>query len=56
VTDVEARSAPEMPESWLVRDVVLDEDVLVEMPYPARVCFFDTGDRWQGPVRLDLPR
>ncbi len=54
--DADSGNAPEMPEGWSVRDVVLEEDLLVEMPYPARVCFFDTGDSWQGPVRLDLPR
>jgi hypothetical protein len=54
--DADSGNAPEMPEGWSIRDVVLDEDLLVEMPYPARVCFFDTGDSWQGPVRLDLPR
>ena len=52
--DAASGAAPTMPEGWSVREVTLEADLLVELPYPARVCFFDTGDSWQGPVRLDL--
>ena len=54
--DATTGDAPEMPEGWSVREVTLEDDLLVELPCPARVCFFDTGDSWQGPVRLDLSR
>lgn len=43
-----------LPEGWSVREVTLDRDLFVEVPYPARVCFFTSGHSFQGPVRLDL--
>ena len=43
-----------LPEGWSVREVTLEEDLFVEVPYPARVCFFMSGHSFQGPVRLGL--
>jgi len=45
-----------LPEGWSVRDVTLAEDLFVDVPYPARVCFFPSGHSFQGPVRLGLDR
>jgi len=35
-------------------EVRLDEDLFVDVPYPARVCFFSSGHSFQGPMRLEL--
>lgn len=43
-----------LPEGWSVRELTLKEDLFVELPYPARVCFFMSGHSFQGPVKLGL--
>jgi hypothetical protein len=43
-----------LPEGWSVREVTLERDLFVDVPYPARVCFFMSGHSFQGPVRLGL--
>jgi hypothetical protein len=43
-----------LPHGWSVREVVLQEDLYVEVPCPARVCLFPSGHSFQGPVRLGL--
>jgi hypothetical protein len=43
-----------LPTGWSVREVALEHDLFVEVPYPARVCFFTSGHSFQGPVRLGL--
>jgi hypothetical protein len=43
-----------LPEGWSVREVTLTDDLFVEVPHPARVCFFASGHSFQGPVRLGL--
>ena len=42
-----------LPAGWSVREVTLQQDLVVEVPYPARVCFFSSGHSFQGPVNLD---
>jgi hypothetical protein len=44
-----------LPDGWTLRTVVLDTDLVVDVPYPARVLFFPDGASWQGPLRLELP-
>jgi len=45
-----------LPEGWSVREVALTDDLFVDVPHPARVCFFTSGHSFQGPVRLGLGR
>ena len=39
-----------LPDGWTVREVTLKEDLFVEIPFPAKVCFFLSGHSFQGPV------
>ncbi|MCW5889512.1 MAG: hypothetical protein KIT14_03070 [bacterium] len=41
-----------LPDGWVVREVALDADLVVDLPCPTRVTFFTSGDSFQGPVRL----
>jgi hypothetical protein len=41
-----------LPDGWSVREVKLKEDLFVEIPFPAKVCFFASGDSFHGPVKL----
>ena len=41
-----------LPKDWSVREITLKEDLFVEVPFPARVCFFASGHSFQGPVSL----
>lgn len=43
-----------LPTGWTVRELTLQEDLFVEVPFPARVCFFTSGHSFQGPVTLNL--
>lgn len=40
-----------LPEGWLLRDVLLEEDWVVKLPAPATVFFFPNRDSFQGPIR-----
>jgi hypothetical protein len=42
-----------LPDGWSVREITLKEDLFVEIPFPAKVCFFASGDSFQGPVKLN---
>ena len=35
-------------------EATLDGDLFVDVPYPARGCFFTSGHSFQGPMRLEL--
>ena len=41
-----------LPESWSIREVTLKNDLILEIPCPARVCFFNNGDGFHGPVQI----
>ena len=41
-----------LPAGWSVRTIILTKDLIVEIPNPARVCFFKTGSGFHGPVNL----
>lgn len=41
-----------MPGEWTSRHVTIAEDLLVELPCPARVAIFDNGDIFHGPAAL----
>jgi hypothetical protein len=41
-----------LPKGWSIREITLKEDLFVESPFPARVCFFASGHSFQGPVSL----
>ncbi|ARN75219.1 hypothetical protein BST96_14500 [Oceanicoccus sagamiensis] len=43
-----------LPEGWTIRELTLEEDLFVEVPFPARVSFFASGDSFQGPVTLSV--
>ena len=43
-----------LPEGWYIREVTLAEDLFVDVPFPARVCFFTSGHSFQGPVKLGI--
>jgi hypothetical protein len=34
--------------------VTLQEDLFVDVPFPARVCFFTSGHSFQGPLTLSI--
>jgi hypothetical protein len=53
-TGAEADDRP-LPNGWSIRTVTLGDDLVVEIPNPARVAFFPDGAGYHGPVRLDLP-
>jgi hypothetical protein len=42
----------QLPEGWSIRSVTLAQDLVAEIPYPARVCFLRDGSSFHGPVRL----
>ena len=42
----------ELPEGWSIRSVTLAQDLVAEIPYPARVCFLRDGSSFHGPLRL----
>ena len=41
-----------LPDGWSIREITLQEDLILEIPNPARVCFFKTGSGFHGPVSL----
>ena len=41
-----------LPNAWSLREITLEEDLILEIPNPARVCFFKTGSGFHGPVSL----
>ena len=41
-----------LPEGWMIRKEILNQDLIVEIPCPARVCFFRTGHGFHGPVKV----
>ena len=41
-----------LPATWSIRAITLQEDLILEIPNPARVCFFKTGSGFHGPVTL----
>jgi hypothetical protein len=41
-----------LPNGRSEREVTLQEDLFLEILFPARVCFFLGGDSFQGPVKL----
>lgn len=43
-----------LPDGWTVREVTLKEDLFVDIPFPAKVCFFTSGYSFQGPLTLNL--
>ncbi len=43
-----------LPKGWTVHEITLEEDLMVEVPFPAKVCFFTSGHSFQGPVTLKL--
>ena len=43
-----------LPDGWTVREVTLTEDLFVDIPFPAKVCFFASGHSFQGPLTLNL--
>lgn len=42
-----------LPEGWATRQVAVHDDLVIDIPYPARVVIFFNGDIFHGPVRLD---
>lgn len=44
-----------LPSGWSVRSVLLESDLVVDLPCPTRAAFFfGSGDSFQGPVRLPV--
>jgi hypothetical protein len=43
-----------LPKGWTIREVTLQEDLFVDVPLPARVCFFTSGHSFQGPLTLSI--
>ena len=41
-----------IPSDWSVRRITLQEDLILEIPNPARVCFFKNGYGFHGPVKI----
>jgi len=41
-----------LPDDWSIREITLTEDLILEIPNPARVCFFKTGSGFHGPVKI----
>ena len=41
-----------LPEGWTIRKEILKQDLIVEIPCPARVCFFRSGHGFHGPVEI----
>ncbi len=39
-----------LPAGWSIRIIILTKDLILEIPNPARVCFFKTGSGFHGPV------
>jgi len=42
-----------LPEEWSIRTISLKKDVVLDIPNPARVCFFKTGSGFHGPINLE---
>jgi hypothetical protein len=42
----------QMPEGWTSRFITLTEDLIVDLPCPARVAIFNNGDIFHGPTKL----
>jgi len=42
-----------LPEGWTIRTITLAKDLILEIPNPARVCFFRTGSGFHGPVEIN---
>jgi hypothetical protein len=47
-------SARTMPDGWSTVTWSINDDLVVDLPYPARVAIFFNGDIFHGPVRLDI--
>ena len=45
-----------LPEGWSSRNLSVGEDLVLDLPYPARVVIFVDGSIFHGPVRLDAGR
>jgi hypothetical protein len=43
-----------LPEGWSAQTWTLEADLVVDIPYPARVAIFFNGDIFHGPVRLPV--
>lgn len=43
-----------LPEDWSIRKVTLQEELVVEIPCPSRVCFFNNGYGFHGPVVIPV--
>jgi len=41
-----------LPEDWSIRKITLEEGLILEIPCPARVCFFKSGYGFHGPVEI----
>ena len=41
-----------LPAGWSIRTITLTEDLILEIPNPAQVCFFKTGSGFHGPVEI----
>ena len=41
-----------IPSDWSVRRITLKEDLILEIPNPARACFFKNGYGFHGPVEI----
>ncbi len=50
----DASNKKALPEGWTERVITLTEDLVVEIPHPARICIFQSGDLFHGPVKLDI--
>lgn len=45
----------QMPNGWTSRHITLKDNLVIDLPCPARVAIFKNGDIFHGPVQLDLP-
>jgi hypothetical protein len=41
-----------MPEGWTSRFITLTENLIVDLPCPARVAIFNNGDIFHGPTTI----
>jgi len=42
-----------LPKGWSIRTITLAKDLSLDIPNPARVCFFKTGSGFHGPINLE---
>lgn len=50
-----AESRPRtMPEGWSSRFITLNDDVVIDLPSPARVAIFNNGDIFHGPTTIEI--